>query len=181
LDRDIVLPLYKSLVWPHLEYCVQAWRPHLHKDIDLIEKVQRRATKLIFELKDKTYEERLILLNLTTMETRRIRGDLIEVFKIFKGFDEIDYSKCFELSNSCTRGHSLKLFKPGCRLDCRKFTFSQRVISLWNSLNDEIIACESINGFKGRIYKFLKGERVYISRRNGFLPSNILYYYTILY
>lgn len=158
LDRDIVLQLYKSLVRPHLEYCVQAWRPHLHKDIDLIEKVQRRATKLIFELKDKTYEERLLLLNLTTMETRRIRGDLIEVFKIFKGFDDIDYSKFFELSNSCTRGHSLKLFKPGCRLDCRKFTFSQRVISLWNSLNDDIIACESINGFKGRIDKFLKGR-----------------------
>jgi len=71
---------------------VQAWRPHLHKDIDLLENVQRRATKLIPTLKDRPYETRLKSLNLTTLETRRIRGDLIEVFKIFKGFDDIDSS-----------------------------------------------------------------------------------------
>jgi hypothetical protein len=89
-DKDVILQLYKSLVRPHLEYSIQAWRPHFQKDIDLIEGVQRRATKLISDLKDKSYENRLRILNLTTLETRRLRGDLIEVFKIFKGFDNLD-------------------------------------------------------------------------------------------
>ena len=84
-DREIILQLYKSLVRPHLEYCVQALRPHLQKDIDLIEGVQRRATKMIPNLKNKTYEERLNNLQLTTLETRRLRGDSIEVFEICKG------------------------------------------------------------------------------------------------
>jgi ribonuclease P/MRP protein subunit RPP40 len=58
LSKDVVLKLYKSLVWPHLEYCVQAWRPYLRKDIELIEGVQRRATKLIKSLKDEAYENK---------------------------------------------------------------------------------------------------------------------------
>ena len=71
-DKEVILQLYKSLVRPHLEYSVQAWNPHFQKDIDLLEGVQRRATKLISSLKDKTYEERLCILNLTTLETRRV-------------------------------------------------------------------------------------------------------------
>jgi len=55
-----------------------------------LEGVQRRATKLITSIKDKTYEDKLRLVNLTTLETRRLRGDLIEVFKIFKGFDDLE-------------------------------------------------------------------------------------------
>jgi len=127
-DKNIVLQLFKSLVRPHLEYSVQAWRPHFRKDIDQLEGVQRRATKLITSLKDKTYEDRLRLANLTTLETRKLRGDLIEVFKIFKGFDDLDPTMVFELSQAHTRGHSLKLTKPRCRLDIRKFSFAHRVL-----------------------------------------------------
>ena len=72
-DENIILQLYKSLVRPHLEYSIQAWRPHFQKDIDLLEGVQRRATKLIPDLKDKSYEDRLRCLNLITLETRRLR------------------------------------------------------------------------------------------------------------
>ena len=80
---------------PHLEYCVQAWRPHLQKDIDLIEGPQRRATKMIPNLKNKSYDERLNILNITTLETRRLRRDIIEVFKICKGFDITEPSLFF--------------------------------------------------------------------------------------
>ena len=158
LDSDMVLQLYKSLVRPHLEYCVQAWRPHLQKDIDLLEKVQRRATKLVPNLRYKTYEERLKYLNLTTLETRRLRGDLIEVFKILKGIDDIDYHNFFTLCNTSTRGHSMKLFKHGSRLDCRKYTFSSRIVNVWNALDQEIIACDSTNAFKNRLDKYLYGR-----------------------
>ena len=68
---------------------MKAWRLYLRKDIDLLEKVQKRATRLIIKDRGLTYGERLTHLRLTTLETRRLRGDLIEVFKIFKGFDDV--------------------------------------------------------------------------------------------
>ena len=89
-SEKIIIQLYKSLVRPRLEYCVQAWCPHLRKEIDLLEKVQRRATRLIYSLHDLPYYDRLKRLKLTTLATRRVRGDLIEVFKIIKGFEEVD-------------------------------------------------------------------------------------------
>ena len=71
--KDNIVRLYKSLLRPHLEYCVQSWRPHLVKDINLLEKVQRRATRLIPTLKGLSYEQRLHALSLTTLECRRLR------------------------------------------------------------------------------------------------------------
>ena len=89
-EKSLIIPLYKAIVRPHLEYCIQAWNPHLRKDVDMLEKIQRRATKLIPELRDLTYEERLKECGLTTLETRRLRGDQIEVFKILNGYENID-------------------------------------------------------------------------------------------
>jgi len=90
-----LLRLYQSLVRPKLEYCVQAWLPHLRKDIDLLEKVQKRATRLMVRDKSLSYHQRLKKLGLTSLETRRLHGDFIEVFKIFKGFDNVNYSQVF--------------------------------------------------------------------------------------
>ena len=75
---------------PNLDYCVQAWRPYLKKDIDVLERVQRRATRMVEECKGKGYEERLRIMKLTTLETRRVRGDLIQVYKILNQIDNID-------------------------------------------------------------------------------------------
>jgi len=91
--------LYQTLVRPKIEYCVQAWRPYLRKDIDL-QKVQKRATRLIINDRGLTYGERLTRLGLTTLETRRLRGDLIEVFKIFKGFDDVKPTVFFTMSST---------------------------------------------------------------------------------
>ena len=73
-QKSLIIPLYKAIVRPHLEYCIQAWNPHLRKDVDMLEKIQRRATKFIPGLRDLTYEERLKECGLTTLETRRLRG-----------------------------------------------------------------------------------------------------------
>ena len=73
-DNSLIVPLYKAIVRPHLEYCIQAWSPYLRKDIDMFEKIQRRATKLNPGLRDLTYEKRLKECGLTTLETRRFRG-----------------------------------------------------------------------------------------------------------
>ena len=86
--------MYKAVVRPHLEYCIQAWRPYRKKDIDTLEHIQRRATKITPGLRDFSYEERLKECGLTTLETRRLRGDHTEVFKIFNGY-EILIEICF--------------------------------------------------------------------------------------
>lgn len=83
--------LYKAYIRPHLEYAVQAWSPHFRRDIDTLEKVQHRVTKTITMIKHLTYEERLHRLGISTLEERRIRGDLIQQYKILTRLDEIDF------------------------------------------------------------------------------------------
>ena len=160
-SESILLKLYKSLVRPHLDYCVQAWRPHLQKDIELIEKVQRRMTRMVLPDCNMIYEERLRKLNLTTLETRRLRGDLIEVFKIIKGFYEVKATDYFEFSNSGLRGHSLKLFKPRFSTNIGKFCFSNRVVHEWNMLTEDIISSSTIACFKGKLDRYLRFSRGY--------------------
>ena len=94
----------------------------------MLEKVQRRATKIIYGFNDLNYDQRLRRLGITTLETCRLRGDLIEVFKIIKGIDKVDYLKFFHLSTTGLRGHILKLFKPSFKRNIGKYTFSNRVI-----------------------------------------------------
>ena len=163
-SKRIITQLYKTLVRPKLEYCVQAWRPHLQKDICAIERVQHRATKMIKEIKALTYEERLAATGLITLEERRNRGDLIEVFKIIKGFEKVDYNNFFKLTHSGrTRGHRYKLSKSRSRLDIRRNFFSQRIVNDWNKLPTIVVEADSINSFKNRYDSYKNEEK----RRNS--------------
>ena len=161
-SKDIILPLYKSLVRPHLEYGVQAWRPHLIKDINLIEKVQKRATKMVDSCRHLPYNDRLLELRLTTLETRRLRGDLIEVFKIMNGFEDVDSNLFFTVAQNNLRGHSLKLFKTRFNLDYGKFFFANRVIDEWNALTEDIVSSSTVEAFKIKIDQHLRYSRGFI-------------------
>ncbi len=111
-------------------------------------------TKLIPGLRDLSYEERLKAYGLTTLETRRLRGDQIEVFKILKGYENIDSNIFFEIKESkISRGHNFTLVKKQSRLDVRKF--SQRSINVWNKLSTECVHASSVNVLKNRIDKYL--------------------------
>lgn len=155
-SKRIILQLYKSLIRPHLDYSIQAWRPYQQKDIKLLEGVQRRTTKIIPELKSKPYHERLKELNLMTLEDRMRRADLIQTYRIFTGIDNIKPTDMFQLAEyQATRGHPMKLQKQHMRVDTRRYFFSQRVISDWNRLPNSTVLAPTINDFKTKLQTFL--------------------------
>jgi hypothetical protein len=90
-DLEMTKILYKSYVRPHLEYAVSIWSPYANKDIKRLEMVQRKATKMAFELKNKKYKERLTALSLQSLEERRIRGDAIKMYKITHGTSVVNW------------------------------------------------------------------------------------------
>ena len=102
--KDIMVKLYKALVRPKLEYCVQAWCPYLKKDIDKLEKVQTKATRLIYDCRKLNYENRLQYTGLISLSDRRVRGDLIKSVKMLRGFSAVNYSKWFKLSVTIGQG-----------------------------------------------------------------------------
>ena len=112
MDKDMFLSIYKSVVRPHLEFASSVWSPMFKKDKILIENVQCRATRLVKCLKHISYEDRLKTLGLPSLEYRRERSDMIQVYKIMHGIDKVDKDKFFTLNRYyTTRGHSLKLIK----------------------------------------------------------------------
>ena len=153
--KEIVLNLYKQLVRPHLDYAVQAWNPFYEKDKFILEQVQRRATRLIPDVSHLSYHDRLQILGLTTLELRRVRGDMIQVFKYLSGSDSLTTCSFLKVcTNTRLHGHCKKLAKCFSRLDIRKFSFSQRVVNNWNSLPEWVINSSSVHCFKVNIDKF---------------------------
>ena len=113
---------------------------------------------MIPEFRDRSYVSRLLQCGLTTLEIRRLRGDQIEVFKIANGYEDVDMNMFFKLkegSRTRTRGHKAALVKEQCRLDMRKYSFSERVINEWNKLPYDCVNASSVNMFKNRIDRYL--------------------------
>ena len=111
---------------------------------------------MIPELRDLSYESRLLQCGLTTLETRRLRGDQIEVFKIVNGYEDVDRNIFFKFKEgSRIRGHKAALVKEQCTLNTRKYSFSQRVINEWNKLSSDCVNASIVNMFKNRIGRYL--------------------------
>ena len=138
------------MIRPHLEYASSIWSPHTWKQAEEIEKIQRRATKRVAELRELPYEERLKALHLPTLVYRRLRGDLINVYKYMK--NQYDVKPITRKDPDDTRrGHSFKLHKATCRTDKRLYFFSFRAIDWWNNIPQEVIEAPSIDAFKNRL------------------------------
>ena len=149
----ITLPLlYKALVRPHLEFGNVAWGPFNRADQLLVERVQRRATRLIPTLRHLAYEERLEALELPSLFYRRRRGDMIQVYQIFHGGIDLHAEDFFSLAPSeRTRGHPWKLQKPIAESRPRRQALSARAINDWNGLPIDVVCAATVAQFKAKL------------------------------
>ena len=154
LDGELFKRLYTTFVRPHLEYAQSVWSPISQKLIDMIENVQKRATKMIDGFGSLTYQERLQRLDLPTLVYRRARGDMIEVFKHFHSYDQSLIPDVFKRQTYGIRNNGWQLVwrcpKDGVR-GIQANSFYYRIIETWNGLPAEVVNAPTINTFKARL------------------------------
>ncbi|KAK4825512.1 hypothetical protein QYF61_000025 [Mycteria americana] len=142
-SREVIPPIYSALLRPHLECC---------RDRDTEERVQQRATKMIKGLEHLSYEERLRELGLFSLEKRRLRGDLINVYKYLKWGSKEDGARIFSVVPSdSTRGNGHKLEHRRFPLEIRKHFFTVMVTEHWHGLPREIVKSLSLDTFKSHL------------------------------
>ena len=160
--------LYTTYIRPHLEFSIQAWSPYQAGDILTLERIQRRATKTITAIAKLPYTERLKRLKLTSLEERRERGDLIQLFKFSRGIDRIEWQNMPPPAPalngmgpaSNTRGHKERLERlaaPGCPQRHNFFTY--RVVNPLNNLPQHALDATSVNSFKSRVDRHAADSR----------------------
>ena len=157
-EPEIFITLLNSYIRPHLEYAIQAWNPWLRKDQLALELPQRRATKLVRGLWFRPYNERLRLLKTPSTLYRRTRSDLIFTYKVLNTPNH-PCRGLYNLSRSLhLRGHALKLQLARCRLNCRKYFLSQRVVKTWNALPQRVVLAKNVHYFKAYVDDYLKNK-----------------------
>ena len=149
-DPQLLFRAFIVYVRPILEYNSSVWSPSYARYIDVLEKVQRRFTKGLSGFKHLSYADRLHKLGAETLELRRLRADLILVYKIVHQLITVDFNSLFNFSSHSwnTRGHNFRLLKPHTSCNARAHSFACRVVDVWNSLPDCIVNATSLYIFK---------------------------------
>ena len=155
-NRQTVMTLYKSLVRPHLEYAVQFWSPTYRCDVDRLERIQARVTKLVPEIRNKGYARRLQDLDLHTLEQRRLRGQLIETYKIIRGYSTLDPTKIFSFNVNATRNHGYKLEVPRFRTNKFRDFMTVKICAVWNALPAQVVNAPSVESFKRHLDRIIR-------------------------
>ena len=150
---SILTRAFITYVRPLVEYCSYIWSPYQLYLIQKVERVQKYFTRRALHGTGLHYKERLQVLNLESLEIRRIKSDIKLCFKIVNGLCDLDPSEFFELlpQSSVTRGHSMKLIKPICYTNCQLNFFSSRVVNYWNSLPPDIVNAVSFGSFVNKL------------------------------
>ena len=178
-NMGIFIPLYKALVRSHFDYAMSNWNPHLIKHIEAIESVQHRATKRVPKIKNLTYPDRLRALNLATLSYRRLRGDMIEVYKIIANIYD---------SNTCQYILNFRQNK-GVNLRCHQYTlehkrlytasrvnyFANRVVKVWNSLPEKVVGAGTLNMFKNSLDRLWSKQELVYNYRSVIDIDNYVY------
>ena len=139
LDGDSLVQLYIALLRPHLEYGHVIWPLCFKTDLNTVENVQRRMTKLIPQIRDLEYPERLWILKLLSIAYRRSWGDMIEVYKLSTRKYSTNEGLLRIYRNSSTRGNHLKLEKKRFKLQIHKHSFPMRDVNPWKSLPKHVV------------------------------------------
>ena len=154
-----LLKAYTTYVRPTLEYGSSIWNPQLKKNVDCIERVQKNFTKRACyrcKIPFSTYSDRLYKLNLKSLEYRRLNTDLINTFKITHNLLEITTPNFFlPISKKyCTRTHQYQL-KLSCNLtQHEKNSFSNRIVSVWNKLPNQLFVPDTLPAFKAKLNQY---------------------------
>ena len=155
-----MLKIYNSFILPHLSYASPVWSPTLQKDVEALEAVQRRFTRMLKGLSQYSYCERLQILELPTLEARRRQQDLIQVYRILHGIDHVNIGPFQFVRNSHERStrfsNSYNLVMPKSHLNVRKNFFSLRVVNDWNNLEEATKASRSLGIFKRRVNELFR-------------------------
>ena len=148
-DKIMLSKAYTTYVRPLLKYCTQIWWPTYVTDIVKIEKVQKYYTKKISSISNLSYKQRLQCLKLDSLELRRLYFELRMVYKII----DVEFDDFFTFSpNRLIRGHVYKLYCSISNLNVRSHFFSQRCITAWNSLSNDVVTSSSLSIFNSRLY-----------------------------
>ena len=151
-SKDVLVMLFKTIVRPHLEYASTVWRPWLKKDIELLEKVQRRFVKMVWNLDGLTYEEKLQDLGLTSIQSRHETADMVQTYKLIQGIDHINlplFTQTSQVHSHETRQAARQgLVRGHTDLNLRKNFFTQRIKHPWSALSVATKNSPTTNSFK---------------------------------
>ena len=153
-NADVLFRAFVVYVRPLLEYCAPVWSPSYKSNILQIECVQRRFTKRLHSMWSLSYLDRLTVLNVDSLQLRRLKSDLIMIYKIVNNLvdinDNIITASTFNIN---LRRHSKYLVKPKTNRNCRFFSFACRNIDVWNSLPNYMVDINNLSSFKHNLNK----------------------------